>query len=322
MVPQGTGDPPMMAIMLPSETSRSARWLSYWPAKSSSGIGLQADVDSVLSGGNKCNGREQSEPQELAMSNGSASASTFTVEESLPRLPVPWGGVPAALRALDWLCSLVFAVEGSITAASTGMDLLGVVIVGTITAIGGGTVRDVFVLHRQPFWVSEPEYVAFAVFAAFLTFFTWPIMPAGNAIKADSGEPGALIWWLDSLGVGAFAVIGAHNGMRAHITPALSVVSGMLTATFGGVVRDVLCSLPVRILHNHAEIYAVAALTGATLYVLSRRLGLRYGSATILSITATLLLRCLAVRYSLVLPSWHVDALHSTSAGLLRGHVG
>ena len=243
----------------------------------------------------------------------------------MPRVPVPWGGVPAALRAIDWVCTFVFAVEGAITAASSGMDLLGVIIVGIVTAVGGGTVRDFALLHRRPCWVDEVEYIVFSVIAAVLVFFTWPLLPAGNVIKADSGSPGALLWWLDSLGLGLFAVTGAQAGMRASITPALSIASGMLTATFGGVIRDVLCSLPVRILHSHAEIYAVAALTGAALYVLSRRVGLRYGFATVFAIAATVLLRCLAVRYSLALPewghpSWHVDPLRSSDTGrVLRG---
>ena len=68
--------------------------------------------------------------------------------------------------------------------------------------------------------------------------------------------------WADAFGVGAFAVIGAQNGIRKGLHPLVCIICGMFTATFGGMIRDVLCQKPPRILHSHAEIYASTALTG------------------------------------------------------------
>ena len=100
---------------------------------------------------------------------------------------------------------------GYFIAASCGMDLLGATAIGTITAIGGGTVRDAIILHKQPFWVEETEYFYMAAFVAALTFFAWPELPSGNLVKNEKGGEGSFMFWGDAVGVGAFAVVGAMN---------------------------------------------------------------------------------------------------------------
>ena len=133
------------------------------------------------------------------------------------------------------------------------MDLFGAVAVGSITALGGGTIRDALFLNKKPFWVDEWEYLLMAGGVAGLTFFLWPSLEGGgdnNAIKtADGGEGDALLYG-DAIGVAAFAVIGAQNGIRALCHPAVSALCGVSTATFGGATRDVLCKRDVSILHS------------------------------------------------------------------------
>ena len=172
--------------------------------------------------------------------------------DGLPRWPTLTSS-SGLLRCADWFGTGVFAVSGSITAASAGMDLFGAVAVGSITALGGGTIRDALFLNKKPFWVDEWEYLLMAGGVAGLTFFLWPSLEGGgdnNAIKtADGGEGDALLYG-DAIGVAAFAVIGAQNGIRALCHPAVSALCGVSTATFGGATRDVLCKRDVRILHS------------------------------------------------------------------------
>ena len=142
------------------------------------------------------------------------------------------------------------------------LDVFGASVVGTITAIGGGTVRDSIILHKQPFWVNEVEYLYMAFFAAFLSFLAWPLIPNNTKlVKDENGGEGYALWLGDALGVSTFATVGAMNACRMCVHPGIAVVAGTVTATFGGLARDVICGLPSfksrgRILHSNSNLYA------------------------------------------------------------------
>lgn len=89
------------------------------------------------------------------------------------------------------------------------MDVLGAVMVGTITAVGGGTIRDAVILSKKPFWTEETEYLYMSILAAGGTFLLWPKEKDGEPVDHPS------LKWMDALGVGAFATIGVQNGIRA-----------------------------------------------------------------------------------------------------------
>ncbi|CAK4664081.1 hypothetical protein LEN26_000993 [Aphanomyces euteiches] len=217
------------------------------------------------------------------------------VEPEAPPLPMPYEGLPrwpgfssatSLLRSLDLFGSSIFAATGSLAAATTGCDLLGCIIVGTMTAIGGGTWRDVIVLHKQPFWVQEWEYLVLTGTIAAIMFLTWELIPPGHlfgvSLKSSTGDAGVLLDWGDAVGVGVCAVIGAMNGLRAGCPLFVSALCGMITATFGGVTRDVVLNRPVRILYSHAEIYGVVALAGATVYLSLHRFAPKHQATRIL----------------------------------------
>mmetsp|Transcript_399 Transcript_399/g.719 ORF Transcript_399/g.719 Transcript_399/m.719 type:complete len:308 (-) Transcript_399:1809-2732(-) len=214
------------------------------------------------------------------------------------------------LRGADYFGTVVFAVSGAVTAGFSGMDVLGATIVGTITAIGGGTVRDAIILHKQPFWVEEHEYFLMASAAAMLTFCTWKMLPEGNLVKAEGGGEGVAMVVGDAVGVGAFAVIGAQNALRMCVHPAIAAVCGMVTATFGGLTRDVLCSLPLdqqgsgRILHSSSDIYASTALAGASAYILARKVKLPVTARIASGMGTAMGLRYLGYNYDIGLPTW------------------
>ena len=190
----------------------------------------------------------------------------------LPR-PETWALMPrhlnltagGILRFIDYFGTALFAQAGVLTAGTRGMDFLGCVIVGCITAIGGGTFRG-FVLGERPvFWAAEPEYLYIAVFASVFTFFVWPAID--RRIKNREALEMTLNW-LDALSIGAFSVIGANNGLRgANGNPLVAIVCGVFTASFGGVMRDTLCAQPARILHSHQDAYASLTSFGASAYV-------------------------------------------------------
>ena len=235
-------------------------------------------------------------------------ASVNNVIDGMPRYPT-LKSAAGFLRGCDYFGTVIFAISGSITAASSGMDIFGATTIGTITALGGGTIRDAVILHKQAFWIVEEEYFFMACFVAFLTFLVWPHLPKGNVIKNKNDGEGDLLWWGDAIGVGAFSIIGAMNACRMCVNPILAVVCGVITATFGGMTRDVVCGLPKtssrgRIFHSHSDIYATTAAVGASSYMMAR-----YFRASMLiricsGLIATIGLRWIAKSYDLGLPSW------------------
>ena len=220
--------------------------------------------------------------------------------------------------------------------------------VAMITAVGGGTIRDAVFLARRPFWTSETEYIWMTVLTGFVTFFTWPLVmewneerrrskiinenenadsdadridiDIGNALKEETDstedvshydEFDAAMDTFDAIGLSAFAIIGAQNGVRAGMPMIVSAICGMATSTFGGVTRDVLCGRPVRIVHSNAEIYAQPALAGAVTYLLiaANAKGmflspsLRIGSAMFVCLGS----RYMAVKHDVKLHTWETD---------------
>lgn len=187
--------------------------------------------------------------------------------DGMPRYPTITSA-NGLLRCLDWMGTISFASSGTILAGQVGMDSLGCTLVGAITATGGGTIRDLLIGNTPVFWMAEVEYLWLILATIGVTFCFYKDEWKDTAI----GENGIIFRVTDAVGLGAFACIGAQNGIRKSLPGVVCVLCGMMTATFGGVMRDVLCSRPVRIMHSHAEIYAVTALTGSMAYVGLRQL--------------------------------------------------
>lgn len=219
--------------------------------------------------------------------------------DGMPRFPD--ASVPGALRLCDYVGTATFAVTGSLAAAARGMDVLGATVVGTITAVGGGTIRDVLLGRgRRAFWMEEPEYLWICAVSAAGAFLAWPHLEEAFGVRVT--DP--WVEYLDALGVGAFCVIGAQNGARAGVPCAAAVACGMFTATFGGVVRDVLMERPVRILHSYTDVYATTALGGASAYMLIRAAGAPVSLRIIGGVAVAVAARVAAARNDWRLPTY------------------
>src|SRR4051812_12020215 len=131
---------------------------------------------------------------------------------------------------LDWFGIIVFATTGGLVASRKQMDLVGFVLLGTATGIGGGTIRDTLINALPVFWVREPAYLVTCVLVSCVTFFLAHIPQ--SRLK--------LILWFDAVGMALFAVTGAEKALLNDTGPVVAVAMGVITATFGGIVRDVL----------------------------------------------------------------------------------
>ncbi|PSJ55603.1 trimeric intracellular cation channel family protein [Pseudaminobacter soli (ex Li et al. 2025)] len=159
------------------------------------------------------------------------------------------------LQLLDYAGVAVFAATGALAASRKQLDIIGFLFLGSITGIGGGTFRDL-ILGMPVFWVGNPAYVLVCVGIAVLVFFTAHLVESRYK----------LLLWLDAVGLSAYAVMGAAKGLDASGSPTVGIVMGVLTATFGGILRDLLAGEPSVLLRP--EIYVTAALTGASAFTL------------------------------------------------------
>ena len=149
--------------------------------------------------------------------------------------------VKKILSSMDYTGTALFAFTGTLKAAVLGqMDLLGCTLVGFTTAVGGGTVRDFMLGNTPVFWLRQPQYIALGVLSSLATFFAFPILRKGKGLEFTETEQQVLDW-ADSICLGAFCVVGAMSATKAGLHWLVVPVVGMVTSTFGGIIRDLLC---------------------------------------------------------------------------------
>jgi uncharacterized membrane protein YeiH len=184
----------------------------------------------------------------------------------------------------------VFAVSGVLAARGRGLDLLGVIVIATITAIGGGTLRDLLLDLHPIFWITDSRYLIVILVSALLTIGYVRVRPA----------PVHALLVADALGLALFALSGAQVAEAAQCPPVIVVLMGTMTGVAGGVLRDVITAEVPLILRR--DIYATAAIVGVVLYLLLQAFGLERSWAFGTGMVVVVALRLLAIRWGLQLP--------------------
>ena len=168
--------------------------------------------------------------------------------------------VSGFLRTLDLVGTFVFALSGAVSGVKHRIDLFGVLVLSFVAATAGGILRDVLIGAIPPAAIKDWRYITLSLVAGFLTFYCSSLI-----VKMKSP-----VQIFDALGLGLFAISGAGKANAFHLGPGASILMGVLTAIGGGMVRDVLVSeVPVVFT---AELYAVAALAGASVVVVGNSL--------------------------------------------------
>ena len=159
------------------------------------------------------------------------------------------------LSTFDYTGTLAFAISGALAAARKKFDLFGGVFLGFVTAIGGGTLRDMM-LNIPVAWLHDLWYFYIVLFGVIITFL----------FRKHIEKYSKTLFLFDTIGISVFTIIGMQKGLALDIHPILSVMMGILTAVFGGIVRDLMCvDIP---LIFRREIYATACLIGGCIYLL------------------------------------------------------
>lgn len=191
---------------------------------------------------------------------------------------------------LDLFGTAVFAISGGLAAGEKRMDLFGVVVLAVVTAVGGGTLRDLVLGDTPVFWVQQPVYLSVAALSAVATFILVRFLH----------PPRRLLAVADAVGLAAFTVIGTEKALALGVGAGVAMVMGVMTGAVGGMLRDVLAGEVPLILRR--EIYATASLSGAVALVLVTLLGGGRLWAIGLCLVVTLGLRLSALHWNLGLP--------------------
>lgn len=192
--------------------------------------------------------------------------------------------------SLDLLAVAVFAASGVLAARDRGLDLLGVMVVAAMTAIGGGTLRDLLLDRHPIFWIADVWYLVVIMASAVLTVVYVRIRP----------PPRVTLLVADAFGLALFALSGAQLAEAAQCPPLIVVLMGTMTGVTGGILRDVITAQIPLVLRR--EIYATAAIAGITVYLVLHALGMPRAFASGTGMVVVVALRLLAIRWGLHLP--------------------
>lgn len=194
-------------------------------------------------------------------------------------------------QVIDILGTIAFAISGVLVAIEKRLDLFGVIIIAFVTAIGGGTLRDLLIGNTPVAWMQNLTYVI--VILSSVIFAIVFVRQLKYLRKS--------LFLFDTIGIGLYTMVGIEKGLQAELLPIICIALGTMTASFGGVIRDILCNeIPVIF---RKEIYATACILGGLCYFLLAQLPIVDAYANISAILVVVAIRLLAVRFKVVLPS-------------------
>ena len=195
------------------------------------------------------------------------------------------------LYVLDLLGVAVFAASGALAAMAAGLDLLGILVLASVTAIGGGTLRDLLLGHHPVFWIRDSSSLLAIIGASCLTVAWVQFLPV----------PRHALLVADAFGLALFAITGAQVAEERRCQPLVVILMGTLTGTGGGVIRDVLTAKVPLLLR--ADIYASAAIAGISVYLLLRAARMPGRGAAVTGVMVTVGIRLAAIAFGLRLPA-------------------
>jgi uncharacterized membrane protein YeiH len=183
---------------------------------------------------------------------------------------------------LSLVATAVMAASAAIQARRFSLDLFGATVLGIVTAVGGGTLRDLLLGLTPVFWITDLRFLLVAVPSAMLSFYIAARMPTGN------GRRLALLMYLDAIGLALFTMTGVQVALGAGVSPVLAIVIGCVTGTAGGMIRDLLCNITPSVLRE--DLYATISLAGGAAYLGLRQV-LGEPTATLAAFLLILLVR-------------------------------
>ena len=203
--------------------------------------------------------------------------------------------VGLVFMVLDYAGIALFALSGGIIAARKGLDPFGAAVIGAAAGMGGGTIRDLLLGAAPVYWIAAPQYLAVALAAGVAGYY------GSELVRGETGARRRLLVWADAAGLSVFCVLGAQAGLEAGAHWSIALVTGVVTAAFGGALRDVIVNDVPMIFRE--DVYALAALFGAGCYVGLVAMGLGENFAAPAGALTAFAVRGCAIRFNWSLPS-------------------
>lgn len=192
---------------------------------------------------------------------------------------------------LDIFGTMAFAISGVLTALSKKMDPFGVFVIAFVTAVGGGTLRDVLIGRTPVGWMQDLNYVYIIIIGFFLALI----------FRKKLDKLRSSLFLFDTIGLGVFTLIGLEKGIAIGLDPVICIALGTMTACFGGVIRDILCNdIPVIF---RKEIYATICMIGGFVFFMLRKLNVEEDVLYLSTSGVIILIRLLAVKFRWYLPA-------------------
>lgn len=199
------------------------------------------------------------------------------------------------LTLLDYAAVLVFALTGALVASRAQLDIVGFAFVACLTALGGGTLRDLLLDRNPVFWIGDPNYILLASGAAVAVFFTAHLVESRLR----------LVVWLDSFALAVAVAAGTGAALSLGSPPVITVLMGMTTGTMGGLMRDVVCN-EVPLVLKQGELYITCAMAGAVSATAAIWLGMEVRFALLLCAAV-----CWGLRAGSITFGWHLPVYKS-----------
>jgi uncharacterized membrane protein YeiH len=200
------------------------------------------------------------------------------------------------LYLIDLFGTAVFAVSGVLLAGRLKMDPFGVVVLGSVTAIGGGTMRDIALGATPVFWITNTTYLWIILITCFLTMLV-------------VRHPKRLPWWMlpvcDAIGLAVFVGIGVDKALTYQNSALVAIIMGVVTGCGGGIMRDILAREIPMVLRS--EVYATACIIGGLFHTTALNLGYSHNAAFLAGVSSTLIIRLGAIRWHLSLPIFAIN---------------
>lgn len=186
---------------------------------------------------------------------------------------------------LDIIGTMAFAMSGALTAMNKKMDPFGVFIIAFVTAVGGGTLRDVMIGRTPVGWMGDLYYV-YAITVGFVL--AWIFRKKLDRLRTS-------LFLFDTIGLGVFTLVGLQKGIDIHLHPAICIALGTMTACFGGVIRDILCNdIPVIF---RKEVYATICIIGGIVFFGLKELNLNNDILYLITSLVIITIRLMAVKF-------------------------
>ncbi len=200
------------------------------------------------------------------------------------------------LYMIDLFGTAIFAVSGVLLAGRLKMDPFGVIVLGSVTAIGGGTIRDMALGATPVFWITDTTYL-------------WVIFITCLLTMLLVRRPKRLAWWVlpvcDAIGLAVFVGIGVEKALAYNASGMVAVIMGVITGCGGGIIRDVLAREVPMVLRS--EVYATACIIGGIFHTMAVSMGYDHSTALLAGVISTLVIRLGAIRWHLSLPTFAIN---------------